>query len=84
MTEAIIALSQYAFKQLGVQRIAITCDIDNIRSRKIPERLGFHLEATLKANRVKPITGDISNTLVFARYDLHNLPELAVTWGKDE
>lgn len=81
MTEAVNALTQYAFKQLGVRRIAMTCDIDNIRSRKIPERLGFHLEATLKANRVKPITGDISNTLVFARYDLHNLPELAVTWG---
>lgn len=84
MTEAVNALTQYAFKQLGVRRIAITCDIDNIRSRKIPERLGFYLEATLKANRVKPITGDISDTLIFARCDLNNLPDLAVTWGENE
>ncbi len=34
MTEAINALTQYAFKQLSVKRIAITCDIDNLRSKK--------------------------------------------------
>lgn len=82
MTEAINAITQYAFKQLGVKRIAITCDLDNKRSRMIPERLNYTLEATLKSNRTKPITGDISDTLVYAKYDLDNLPELNVNWIK--
>lgn len=79
MTEAVNAITQYAFKQLRVKRIAITCDVVNGRSKKIPERLGFTLEATLKANRIR-ITGEISDTLVFARYDLKDLPDLLVTW----
>jgi ribosomal-protein-serine acetyltransferase len=76
MTEAINAMTQYAFKQLGIKRIAITCDVDNVRSKQIPEKLGYCLEATLKANRKKPVTGEISDTLVYARYDLSGLPEI--------
>lgn len=70
MTEAINAITQYAFRQLQMRRVAITCDVDNIRGRKISEKLGYILEATLKANRLNPITGKISDTLVFAKYDL--------------
>ena len=82
MSEAINAITQYAFKQLGVKRIAITCDRDNVRSKKIPERLGYILEATLKNNRRKPVTGEISDTLIYARYDCEGLPDLDVSWGK--
>src|SRR5271168_2431593 len=39
MTEAINAITQYAIKQLGMKRVAITCDTENLKSRKIPERL---------------------------------------------
>lgn len=81
MTEAINAITQYAFKQLGMKRITITCDIDNIRSKKIPERLGFILEGTLKGNRRKLLTNEISDTLIYSRYNLDNLPDLAVAWG---
>jgi len=81
MTEAINAITRYAFKQLGVKRIAITCDLDNLRSRRIPERLGYILEATLKNHRRKPATGELSDTLVYARYDCEDMPELEVTWG---
>src|SRR3990167_8415879 len=68
MTEAINAITQYAFKVLKVKRIAITCDVDNIRSKKIPERLGYCLEGTLKFHRIKPMTNEASDTLVYARY----------------
>ena len=78
MTEAVNAITQYAFKQLSVRRITITCDVDNVRSKKIPERLGYVLEATLKNNRKKPITGEISDTLIYSRYDLNELPDLTV------
>lgn len=83
MTEAINAITQYAFRQLGVKRIAITCSIDNVRSRKIPERLHYVLEGVLKANRLKPGSREVTDTLVFAKYSLDNLPSLYVTWNED-
>jgi ribosomal-protein-serine acetyltransferase len=81
ITEAVNALTQYAFKQLGVKRIAITCDRDNIRSKRVPERLGYILEDTLTNHRKKPVTGEESDTLVYARYDLTGLPHMDATWG---
>jgi len=81
MTEAINALTQYAFKQLAVKRIAITCDADNIRSKKIAERLHYSLEGVLKFHRRKPIIGELSDTLVYAKYSLKSLPLLTVEWG---
>lgn len=84
MTEALNAVTQYAFKQLQVKRITITCDINNLRSKKIPERLNYTLEATLKRNRIKPITGELSDTLVYSKYTIENLPELSVEWGAHE
>ena len=83
MTEAINALTRYAFEQLGMKRITITCDIDNIRSKKIPESLGYHLEGILKTNRRKPVTNEVTDTLVYSRYNLDGLIDLVVTWGKD-
>ena len=80
MTEAINALTQYAFKQLQVKRIMITCDADNVRSRNIPERLGYALEGRLKNHRRKPITNELGDTLVYSKYDLNGMPDLLVTW----
>jgi RimJ/RimL family protein N-acetyltransferase len=81
MTEAINALTQYAFKQMAVKRITITCDIDNARSKKIAERLNYALEGILKSHRKKPITGKISDTMVYAKYNDENLPTLSIKWG---
>ncbi len=81
MTEAVNAVIQYAIKELRVKRIAITCDVDNSRSQKIPERLGFHLEAKLKFHRVKPLTGETSDTFLFVIYNADKLPPLNVKWG---
>ncbi|MGQ3892359.1 GNAT family N-acetyltransferase [Legionella sp. CNM-4043-24] len=81
MTEAINAITQYAFKQLRVKLIAITCDVDNIRSRNIPERLHYVLEGVLKSNRLKPLSRDVTDTLIFAKYSLDNLPCVSVTWS---
>lgn len=80
MTEAINAVTRYAFEVLKVKRLAITCDIDNERSKKIPERLGYKFESLMKSNNVKPLTQEVSDTLVYVRNDLINLPELKVTW----
>ncbi len=80
MTEALNAVVQYAFKQMKVERLGITCDVNNVRSKKLAERLGFVLEGKLKANRREPLTAKVSDTLVYARYDLVGLPDLAVNW----
>ncbi|MBY0353240.1 GNAT family N-acetyltransferase [Candidatus Babeliales bacterium] len=79
MTEAVNALTRYAFEELGMRRVAITCDIKNIRSQKVAERLGFTHEATLEQNRVT-VDGQMSDTLVFARYSPAGLPTLEVRW----
>lgn len=76
MIEAMDALTRYAINQLKVKRIEIRCDIKNIRSKKIPERLGYYLEATLKSNRIDPATGSVSDTLVYVRHNVDNLPPL--------
>ncbi len=82
MTEALNAIVQYAFKQMKVKRLGITCDINNVRSKKLAERLGFVLEGVLKASRREPLTAKISDTLVYAKYDLSELPDLVVNWGQ--
>ncbi len=83
ITEAINAITQYAFNVMKVKRLVITCDVDNERSKKIPERLGYQFESTMRANRIKPISGEVSDTLVYVRNDLNNLPELEVIWKNE-
>lgn len=80
MTEAINALTHYAFKQMSMKRITITCDKDNIRSQKVAERLNYTLEATLKSARKEPNTDEPSDTLVYAKFTADNLPVLSIQW----
>lgn len=84
MTEAINALTHYAFIELHVRRIEIRCDILNVRSKKIPERLGYHLEATLKNHRLNKSTNSISDTLIYVKYDLGNIQKLSVDWNTEQ
>ncbi len=41
MTEAVKLLTDYAFNEMGAQRVMIRCDAENARSAAIPRRLGF-------------------------------------------
>lgn len=80
MTEAVNAVTRYAFTQLQVNRCDIRCDAENIRSQKIPERLNYTFEASLKANLRSLTTGELSDLLIYAKYDLLGLPDLEVAW----
>ena len=80
MTEAVNALTRYAIDELKMRRIEIRCDIHNQQSQKVAERLGYHLEATLKSNRIDYVTRLPSDTLIYVRHDLVGLPNLTVTW----
>lgn len=44
MTRAVSALCEFAFGQLGLNRIQIKCAVGNIPSKNIPQRLGFKFE----------------------------------------
>lgn len=44
ITRCVEKLCNFAFNELEMNRIQIRCAIENTPSRKIPERLGFHLE----------------------------------------
>lgn len=48
MTRACRTLIEYAFTSLDLHRVEIRTDVDNRRSRAIPERLGFVEEALLR------------------------------------
>ena len=61
MTAAVAALTRHALEVWGLGRVEIRAAAENLRSRAIPERLGFAEEATLhRAERV----GDRSLDLV--------------------
>ena len=47
VTRASRALTAYAFGQLNLRRVLVRCAVENVRSRRIPERLGFHCEGKL-------------------------------------
>lgn len=75
ITEAVFALANYAFNEFKVNRIEIRCDVLNKKSQKIPERLGFVLEATLKNDRINPQTKLLSDTLIYAICKIRDLKQ---------
>ena len=48
MTEAVKALTDFGLNQLRFKRIEIRCESTNLKSRAIPEKLGYALEGTLR------------------------------------
>ena len=48
MTQCVARLLEYVFDELKFNRVEIRCASHNLRSRKIPERLGFTQEGVLR------------------------------------
>lgn len=70
-TEAVAGLTQYAFHVLNAKRVEIRMDEQNLRSKKVPERLGYLLESRMR-NHSPSIHNnpELRNTLVFVRFNL--------------
>ncbi|MEX2275063.1 MAG: GNAT family protein [Actinomycetota bacterium] len=49
VTRAVAALTTYGFQTLGLHRTEILVAVDNLRSRAVPERLGFAQESVLRS-----------------------------------
>ena len=52
VTAAVREVERLAFLDIGLDRVQITCDIDNIRSSAIPRRLGYTMEGILRHHLV--------------------------------
>lgn len=44
ITQSVRLLVEYAFSNLGINRIQIKCAVGNLPSKKVPQRLNFHFE----------------------------------------
>lgn len=47
-TRTVRALCRYSFDELKLNRVEVRCAVQNTRSRRVPERLGFTQEGTLR------------------------------------
>jgi RimJ/RimL family protein N-acetyltransferase len=65
VTEAVRALTEFALGQLKAARVEIRTDDRNERSRRVAERCGYQLEATLRSD-CRDVMGELRNTLVYA------------------
>lgn len=84
ITEAVNAVTRYAFQVLKAKRVEIRCDADNIKSTKIAERLGYQLEGRLHQNEMKCHDQGMRDTLIYSRITLDGIPSLDVTWGASQ
>jgi RimJ/RimL family protein N-acetyltransferase len=67
ITEAVNAITHFAFDTIGAHRVEIRCDEQNVRSAAVARRAGFVLEGVLHNDRRNHVTLELRNTMVFAR-----------------
>lgn len=79
ITEAVNALTRYAFEVIGVRRLEIRCNANNPRSLAVMLRLGFQQEAILRSDE-RGTDGKLRDTVITSRLDAKGLPPLEVSW----
>ena len=66
ITKAVSSLVDYAFSELGLNRIQLCCATDNVASRRIAEKLGFQKEGLAREDRLlrgKRVTHEVWSLL---------------------
>jgi ribosomal-protein-alanine N-acetyltransferase len=66
MTEALRAIIEYGFRQIGLDRIEANTDPVNIHSRNLLERLGFIEEGTFRESA--SFTGEFGDDIHYSLY----------------
>lgn len=65
--EAAGALTRVGFEVMGLERIEIHCDPDNLASSRVAARLGYHHEATLERRARRP-DGSPRGTMIWTMF----------------
>ncbi|WP_170008187.1 GNAT family N-acetyltransferase [Bacillus fonticola] len=68
ISEAVRVLTEFAFAKLGMRRVEIQCDEENVNSRHVAEACGYELEGIMKADSMKPADGSLRNTCIYANF----------------
>ncbi len=63
ITRATRALVTYAFQEYGLHKVEIHAAKENVRSRAVPERLGFTLEGTMR--QTTWLNGNVHDMVVY-------------------
>lgn len=73
-TRAVALIARWAFVELGLARLELTCGPDNHASQRVAERCGFTREGRLRSH--VPFKGGRRDTLMFSLLpgDLHDDP----------
>lgn len=66
-TEAVSALTAFAFERLGARRLEIHCDPENKAAVTLPLKLGYNLEKVLPHARRNPGSGTWHDIAIFVR-----------------
>jgi RimJ/RimL family protein N-acetyltransferase len=68
-TEMVKALTRFAFQSFNAARVQIVTQVGNNASRRVAEKCGFSLEATLKNYCVDCISGKPADDWLFVRFN---------------
>lgn len=71
ITEAVHAVTTFAFDALQTRRVEVFMDIRNERSRRVAERCGFQFEGILRHN-MRTVDGKLRDTRVYAKVRGHD------------
>lgn len=78
ISEAVNALTRFAFQELKAKRVELRCDPNNAKSIAVAEKMGYRREGLLKNQSTHPQTFEVRDTIVFSRTDSMGLPDLDV------
>jgi RimJ/RimL family protein N-acetyltransferase len=72
VSEAVVALTRFAFEHLKAARVEIRTDVNNDRSWRVAERLGYTLEAIMRRD-TRTASGALRDTRLYSMVDLADL-----------
>ena len=78
--EAVAALTLYGFKQLGLRRIVLLCQEENVASIRVAEKSGFILESTARGVLFMPGKSELLQSRCYVRFDSAGLDQSSVSW----
>ncbi|TDL31737.1 N-acetyltransferase [Jeotgalibacillus sp. S-D1] len=67
MTEAVKKIANFGLNTINLRRIEIRCESTNLKSRAIPEKLGFVFEGTLRQDDLSADGSKLTDTCFYSK-----------------